>query len=183
MNDCDSIPGRLSLDLDHLLTSDESAQLEDDLARCQTYAPLAQAMREADRMLRGVPLLAPRTDLWRDIMSQIELSQQRRDQRLVGITFVLGGLLSLWPLVLVGLMTMLAVFVAVQPGVAGAAVSLLVSFLRQILTLVLAFGAVQRVIGVWVFPLFAAVASLGLLTVSIIWAQRLTTLRAAVAEA
>ena len=183
MNDCDTISGRLSMDLDHLLSPAESAELEADLARCPTYGPLAQAMRDTDRMLRAESMLAPRRDLWHDIVAQIELSQQRRDQRLVGITFVLGGFLSLWPLVVLGAFLVLAVLVAVQPGLASGFVDFIVDSLGQLYALTLAFGAVQKAVGAWVLPLLAAMASLFLLTLSIVWAQRLTAVRSTAVQA
>ncbi len=183
MNDCDTIPGRLSMDLDHLLSPAESAKLEADLESCPTFGPLAQTMRDTDRMLRAESMVAPRRDLWHDIMAQIELKQQRRDQRLVGITFVLGGLLSLWPLVITGALLLLAVLIAVQPGLASGFVDFIVDSLSKLYTLTLALGAVQKVVGAWVFPLLAAMSSLVLLTVSIIWAQRLTSVRSTATQA
>lgn len=177
MNDCDSITGRLSMDLDHLLSPAESARLEADLERCPNQAPVALAMRESDRMLRSEAMVAPRRDLWHDIMAQIELSQQRKDQRLVGITFVLGGFLSLWPLVVVGTLVLLAVLMALQPGLADGLVDFVIDSAGRLYGLSLALGAVQRVIGAWVLPLFAATASLVLLTLSVVWAQRFTAVR------
>lgn len=183
MNDCDTIPGRVSMDLDRLLSPAESAKLEADLERCPAYGPLAQAMRDTDRMLRAESMLAPRRDLWHDIMAQIELSQQRRDQRLVGITFVLGGFLSLWPLVVVGALLLLAVSVVLQPSLATGFVDFIIDLLGQLYTLALALGAVRRAVGPWVLPLIAATASLILLTVSIVWAQRLTAVRSTTVQA
>ena len=169
MADCESIPTRLSLRLDRQLSAEENAQLEADLQRYPEHVALAQTLAHIDLLFRSAPLLAPSRDLTRAVLTHIE---QRRDQRVLGLTFLLGSLLSLGPTLLLGLALLLGLGVIAQPSLIQSAVRVIVAFVNQLLAVTLTVGIIQETLGPWLFPGLAAAFGLLLLSITVFWARR-----------
>ncbi len=169
MADCESIPTRLSLRLDRQLSADENAQLDADLQRCPDHIALAQTLTHIDLLFRSAPHLAPPRDLTRVVLARIE---QRRDQRILGLTFLLGSLLSLGPTLLLGLALLLGLGVIAQPSLIQSAVRVIIAFVNQLLAVSLTVGIVQETLGPWLFPGLAAAFGLLLLSITTFLARR-----------
>lgn len=172
MTDCDSIPTRLSLQLDRQLSDPESAGLEADLRDCPQYVLLAQTMAQIDFMFRSSPLLAPSRDLTRGVLEAIE---QRRDQRLLGLTFLVGSLVSLVPTVLFAILLMFGFAVVAQPGAAQQLIAGVTRWLGEVYALFFTLDTIgDRLLSPWLLPALAAAASVTLLGATVLWARRIT---------
>ncbi|MBX7237373.1 MAG: zf-HC2 domain-containing protein [Caldilineales bacterium] len=172
MSTCDSIPTRLSLRLDGQLSAAENAELEDDLRRCPHYLPLAQTLTQLDLMFRSEPLLPPARDLTGAVIARIE---QRREQRLLGLTFLLGAVISLIPTLLVAAALLFGFVVSTQPGLATEFIAGLARWLGQVAALFETLATVRnQLFSPWFLPALAAAASLGLLGATALWARRFT---------
>lgn len=173
MTNCDSIPTRLSLQLDGQLSAAESVNLEADLRECPQYVLLAQTLAQLDLMFRSAPILAPERDLTRDVLLRIE---QRREQRLLGLTFLIGAVVSLIPTLILGAAMILGFVVATQPGVANEFIAGLTRWLGQVAALFFTLGSVRdQLLTPWLLPALAAAASLALLGGAVLWARRVVS--------
>ncbi len=172
MANCDSIPTRLSLQLDRQLSAAESTALEADLQDCPQYVLLAQTMAQIDFMFRSTPLYSPSRDLTRDVLAAIE---HRRDQRLLGLTFLVGSLVSLVPTVLLGVLLAFGFFVTSQPGAAQELIAGLTRWLGQVYALFFTLGSIRdQLLSPWLLPALAAAVSITLLGLTVLWARRAT---------
>lgn len=172
MSNCDSIPTRLSLQLDGQLSAAETASLEADLRDCPQHLSLAQTLAQLDLMFRSTPLLAPGRDLTHDVLARIE---QHRDQRVLGLTFLAGAIISLIPTLLLALALVFGVTVVTQPGALQTAIAGFTRWLGHLDALIYTLGSVRdQWLSPWLLPALAAAASICLLGATIFWARRLT---------
>lgn len=172
MAHCDSIPARLSLRLDDQLSASENASLEADLRDCPQYTLLAVTLAQLDLMFRATPLVSPDRDLTGQVMARIE---QRREQRLLGLTFLAGAILSLIPTVLLALALAFGFNLATRPGSAHAFIAGLTRWLGQVYALWFTLGNIRdHVLSPWLLPALAAAVSVSLLGATVLWARRLT---------
>jgi hypothetical protein len=105
-------------------------------------------------------------------MARIE---QRREQRLLGLTFLLGAAISLIPTLLAAAALLFGFVVSTQPDLATQTLADLTRWLGQIAALIETLAAVRdQLFSPWFLPALAAAASLGLLGVTALWARRFT---------
>jgi len=171
MHDCHILYTRFSLALDGALAPAEAAQMQAELAQCPTCRARWRAMQRLDQTLRRSPLLAPRRDLAAAVLEQIA-KQHAHDRRLVGMTLLIGGALSLGPSALLGIGLLLLLLALIQPGVLQGLIALLVSGLSSLHALLLTLATFQQVFGVWLLPLLAAMLGVGMLSLTLLWATR-----------
>ncbi len=145
MHDCDTLLTRFSLALDGALPPAEAAQVQADLANCPECHARWRAMQRFDQTLRRSPLLAPPRDLAAAVLERIA-KQHAHDRRLVGITLLIGGALSLGPSALVGGGLCLLLLLLIQPGLLQGLIALLVSALSTLQALLVTLGAFHQVL-------------------------------------
>lgn len=173
MHDCDTLLSRVSLDLDGRLEPAERKQLALELAGCPECRARVQAMRAADAALRKSPLLVPRFDFSATVLQQIA-QQQLHDRRLLGVTLLVGGALSLGPSLLVGLGLVLALLAALQPAILQGVIGVFVAGLSALQAFLVTFTTLQDVLGVWILPSLAALVGVVLLVLTLFWAGRIS---------
>lgn len=171
MTERENLLNHMSLHLDRQLSADETAQLHIALERAPEHRPLFQALQQADHQLRHAPMIGPRRSLVPSIMAEIE-RRARHDRRLVGLTFLLGGSLSLAPSLAVSAAFLLIIAALIQPSLLQVPFGLLVRFVSSIQAFALTLTAVQDAIGAWALPLIGATGGLILLTVTLLWASK-----------
>ena len=143
MHDCTTIPVRLSLYLDHALSPTEASQLLVELEQCPDCQALYEVMVLADARLRATPVIAPARDLTPDILAHIDDRLARR-QRLVGLTILLSGYLSLGLIMLAGVAAVVAAILALNPANLHLLVRLAVTLLTAVHTLAMALAVTDR---------------------------------------
>lgn len=173
MHDCENILTRLSLHLDRQLSPDQFAALQADVQDCPQCRAMFQAMQRADGAMRRSPLLTPRSDLSAAVLERIE-QLQARDRKLLGITLLVGGALSLGPSLVIGFGLLIAVLTAIQPDILQGLIGLLVDGLSTAYAFTLAFDTMQHVLGAWIVPSLTALFGVVLLALTVLWAARLT---------
>ena len=173
MHEPEAILNRLSHMLDHSLPSLERVSLAADIDRYPQQRPLFDAMIKVDSVLRAAPMLAPRHDLTHSIVQRLE-SHHHRDRRVLGLTMFLGGSLSLVPSLLVAAVLVLGVFSLLSPEGVRIGVNFFSNVVSTVYAFIHALGTLQDVLTPWGLPLLAAMFGTLLLTVTLLWATRIT---------
>ncbi len=170
-HDCDTLLSQLSLDLDNLLSPEDSAALDAGLQQCPECRPLFQAMRRADALFRSAPIIAPPYDLSAAVISQIEHGYDR-DKRLLGLTLMLGGAMSLWPTMVLLVGVVIALLTATNPGILQGGIDIMVGLLITLHALMMAVGTIGNVLSPWIVPSLSLLFSVVLLALTLVWATR-----------
>jgi anti-sigma factor RsiW len=179
IHDCDTLLGQLSLCLDNLLSEDECAGVHVELARCRTCQAFYQAMLEADQTLRVAPMKAPQQDMTPQVMALIA-QRETRQTRALGFTLLLSGAMSIVPTLVVLLGLVIGLWTSTNPGILQSGVDIAFSIVHTIAALFLALGTVQNAFSPWLLPAFAALASILILSLTVVWARQVTLAPSAV---
>lgn len=176
MHDCDSTLSLLSLCLDGLLPGDECHALQKEIATCPTCQQIYQTMLEADVALRAAPTLKPTHDLTPAIMARVR-QQSVREKRMVGLSLVVGGMMSLVPTLLVLFGIAVALVTATNPGILQNGVDVIISFVSLLRVLLVAIDMFTSILAPWILPAIAAIISVLFLLLTVGWARRLQPAR------
>jgi len=172
-HDCDSLLGQLSLCLDNLLPKEECLEVHAELAQCPTCKAFHQAMLETDQALRVAPMQAPQKDMTPQVMALIA-QRETRQRRALGFTLVLSGAMSIVPTLIVLLGLIIGLWTSTNPGILQSGIDITISIVHTFAALFLAFGNVQNAFSPWLLPTFAALTSLLILSLTVVWARRVT---------
>lgn len=171
-HDCNTLLGQLSLCLDNLLPEKDCAKVHAELAQCPTCQAFHQAMLQVDQTLRATPMKAPSYDLSAPVLALID-QRETRQKRALGFTLLLSGAMSLVPTLVVVLGLVIAFWTSSNPGILQNGVDIAISLANSIQALLFAFGTLGSAIAPWIPPTFAALVSVLLLFLTVVWAQRI----------
>lgn len=173
IHDCDTLLGQLSLCLDDLLSEDECAKVFTEMTHCPTCQAFYQTMLEADQALRVAPMRAPQQDMTPQVMALIA-QRETRQRRALGFTLVLSGAMSIVPTLVVLLGLVIGLWTSTNPGILQSGVDIAISVVHSIAALFLAVGTVQNVFSPWLLPACAALISILILSLTVVWARQVT---------
>ncbi|HEY53738.1 MAG TPA: hypothetical protein G4N94_09805 [Caldilineae bacterium] len=171
-HDCDALLGQLSLCLDKLLPEADCAHVHAELAQCPTCQAFYRAMLQVDQTLRAAPQKAPAYDMSAAVLALIA-QREKRQKRALGFTLLLSGAMSLVPTLVVILSIIIAFWTTTNPGILQTGVDVIISLVNVIRALVLTFGVLGNAISPWILPTLAALVSVLLLFLTIVWARKI----------
>lgn len=171
-HDCDTLLGQLSLCLDNLLSVEDCASVHAELAQCPTCQAFYRAMLQVDQTLRATPLQAPAYDLSDNVLALIA-QREKRQKRVLGLTLLLSGAMSLVPTLVVVFGIVLAIWTSTNPGILQNGVDIIISLANMTQALFLTFDILGNAIAPWIPLTFAALVSVLLLSLTVVWARRI----------
>lgn len=107
----------MSLALDGLLAREEQEAFEGHLRRCAGCQEQWARWQRVDALLAAEPVVAPSPDFSARVLARVNQHAQRQ-RRLLGGALLLGGSLSVWGMVLLGLAGAALLWVLSDPSVA-----------------------------------------------------------------
>jgi predicted anti-sigma-YlaC factor YlaD len=171
-HDCDTLLGQLSLCLDNLLPEEDCARIHAELAQCPTCQAFYGAMLRIDQTLRATPMKAPRYNMSTPVLALID-QREKRQKRALGFTLLLSGAMSLVPTLVVVLGLVIAFWTSSNPGILQNGVDIAISLANTIQALLFAISTLGSAIAPWIPPTFAALVSVLLLFLTVVWARRI----------
>jgi predicted anti-sigma-YlaC factor YlaD len=159
----------IALRLDNRLPAEQMAVLEAHLAVCPSCRRLAEGMARLDRLLRTTPMATPTRDLTPAILKAIA---PHREQRFLGLTFVMAALLASVPSLLLVAGMVAVVLGWGRPDVLAEVFSLLMTGLTQFYALLRVTSIVLNLFDPWVLSGVSAAFGLAALGLTLFWGHR-----------
>lgn len=133
----------MSLALDSLLDAAELQAFHSHLAHCQSCRQRWQSWQSFSDVLQVEPLVGPRPGFVLRVNDQLRRRQQRRERWAGGLVLV-GGTVSIWALLMAGLVLTVLTWSALNPAVRVAALQY-VGFVGQFIALIVNYlGSLSR---------------------------------------